>query len=207
MRILINGIKKKEKRMGRADILKSIQENKPTLIPLPEINLDFFEEEIDLLASFKDKVALVGGTIKELPSSKEIDNEIKIMYPNANSILSCSKASTLGTVSISEKTNPHDLKTLDLAVIDGAFGVAENGAIWISENQFPIRVIPFITNNMVIILRKKDICSHLHNAYKLISKRERSFGLFISGPSKTADIEQCLVIGAQGALSLSVLLV
>lgn len=193
--------------MGRAGILKSIQENKPTLIPLPEIDLDFFEEEIDLLASFKEKVALAGGTIKELSSSNEIDNEIRKMYPNATNIMTCTKASSLGTVSISEKTSPHYLETVDLAIINGVIGVAENGAIWISENQFPIRVLPFITNDLVIVLGKKDVCLHLHNAYKLISKRERSFGLFISGPSKTADIEQCLVIGAQGALSLSVLLV
>ena len=45
------------------------------------------------------------------------------------------------------------------------------------------------------------------DAYDLIAERERSFGLFISGPSKTADIEQSLVIGAQAAMSLTVFLV
>ena len=194
--------------MGREEILNSVRKNKPEVLPLPEINVDLFNEDIDLLSDFKEKVALVGGTIKQLTSSKDIDNEITMMYPNATNIVNRTQVSSLGTVSISEKTQPKDLEDVDLAILRGTFGLAENGAIWISEEQFyNIRALPFITNDLLIILDKKDICQNLHEAYELISKRKRTFGLFISGPSKTADIEQCLVIGAQGALSLTVLLI
>lgn len=193
--------------MGREAILKSVKENKPALLPLPEIDLGNFSETIDLLVTFKEKVALVGASITELNSLKEVDVEIQKRYPNVKDIVSCTQKSTLGTVSISEKTNSHELESIDLAIIEGDFGVAENGAIWISENEFPIRVLPFITNDLVIVLDKEKLCSNLHEAYKLIAKRQRSFGLFIAGPSKTADIEQCLVIGAQGAMSLTVILV
>ncbi len=201
------GIKKKERTMGRAAILKSVQENKPTLVPLPEIDLNSFDESIDILETFKSNVKLVGGNIIELAEEKDIDLEILKMYPNKPRIVNCTKESTLGTVSISEITRPHELDTIDLAIINGEFGIAENGAVWISETQFSIRVLPFITNDLVVVLNKKDVCLHLHDAYKLIAKRDRSFGLFISGPSKTADIEQCLVIGAQGAMSLTVFLI
>ncbi|MRX65337.1 LutC/YkgG family protein [Maribacter luteus] len=193
--------------MGREEILNSVRKNKPELLPLPEINADLFNEDIDLLSGFKEKVPLVGGTIKQLTSPKDIDNEITMMYPNATNIVNRTQVSSLGTVSISDKTQPKDLEDVDLAILRGTFGVAENGAIWISEEQFYIRALPFITNDLLIILDKKDICQNLHEAYELISKRKRTFGLFISGPSKTADIEQCLVIGAQGALSLTVLLI
>jgi L-lactate dehydrogenase complex protein LldG len=193
--------------MGRAAILKSVQENKPTLVPLPEIDLNSFDENSDILETFKSNVKLVGGNIQELSQLNDIDSEIKKWYPNASKIISCITESNLGTVSISEKTSTHKLETLDLAIVKGEFGVAENGAIWLSEKQFQLRVLPFITNDLVIILNKKNLCLHMHQAYKLIAQRERTFGLFISGPSKTADIEQCLVIGAQGAMSLSVFLI
>lgn len=193
--------------MGRDAILKAVQKNKPRLIPLPEINLDAFEEPIDLLETFKEKAALVGGRIIALDAIKNTDSEIQKLYPNASKIISCIKESNLGTISISEKTNPHELEAVDLAIINGEFGVAENGAVWISEDNFSIRVLPFISNDLVIILNKEKLCSNLHEAYKLISERNRTFGLFISGPSKTADIEQCLVIGAQGAMSLTIILV
>jgi L-lactate dehydrogenase complex protein LldG len=194
--------------MGREAILKSVKENKPTLIPLPVLDVNNFKEDINLLDEFKEKAKLVGGTIKELSSSETIENEIKKLYPNAKEIVDCSKkATSLATVTISEDTEPKNLQTVDLAIIKGEFGVAENGSVWISENTFPVRVLPFITNDLVIILEKDKLCLHMHDAFSLISERERTFGLFISGPSKTADIEQCLVIGAQGAMTLTIILI
>ena len=193
--------------MGRSSILKSIKEHKPTLISLPEIDANAFEEMVDLLEIFKKNVASVGGNVKELNQIQDLDLEIKNRYPNAKRIFSQIPESVLGNVQISEQTKPQDLENLDLAMIKGVLGVAENGAVWISDEQFSIRILPFITNDLVLILQKKDLCLHMHQAYKMIANRPRTFGLFISGPSKTADIEQCLVIGAQGAMSLTILLV
>jgi L-lactate dehydrogenase complex protein LldG len=206
MAILINGIKK-EKVMSRASILKSIKVNKPALIALPEIDLNCFSETIDLLETFKNNVALVGGHVLELDQIQSLDIEIKKRYPNARRIVSLIEGSTLGNVFLNEQTEPHNLENVDLSIINGEFGVAENGAIWVSDKHFRIRILPFITNDLVIVLPKKELCLHMHDAYKIIANRERSFGLFLSGPSKTADIEQCLVIGAQGAMSLTVVLV
>ena len=46
----------------------------------------------------------------------------------------------------------------------------------------------------------------MHAAYQQLNGQNFDYGLFLSGPSKTADIEQSLVIGAQGAMSLTVIL-
>lgn len=192
--------------MSRESILKSIKINKPALLPLPVINFDFFSEEIDVLETFKKNIQLVGGSVIELEEMDSLDAEIKKRYPKAEKIVAHLTESKLGNVLITKETIPHSLETIDLAILKGELGVAENGAVWISDNQFPIRVLPFITNDLVLILSKEDVCLHMHKAYEIIADRERSFGLFISGPSKTADIEQCLVIGAQGAMSLTVVL-
>jgi len=206
MAILINGIKK-DKVMSRASILKSIKENKPALIALPVIDLTNFSETLDLLETFKNNVVLVGGNVLELDQIKGLDIELKKRYPKAQRIVSLIEESALGNVFLDEHTEPHNLENVDLSIIKGEFGVAENGAIWVSDKHFRIRILPFITNDLVIVLPKKELCLHMHDAYKIIANRERSFGLFLSGPSKTADIEQCLVIGAQGAMSLTVVLV
>ncbi len=193
--------------MGRESILNSIKRHKPALVLVPEINLNLFSEDIDLLETFKHNVELVGGNIKDLEHLNDLNSVIKKLYPKAERIVDEVSASNLGTVLITKETDPHTLENVDLAIIKAEFGIVENGSVWISEDQFPIRVLPFITNDLVIILSKKDLCLHMHDAYKIISDRKRTFGLFISGPSKTADIEQCLVIGAQGAMSLTILLV
>lgn len=192
--------------MSRESILNAVKKNKPEPLPLPIINLDVFAEDIDLIKTFIENVEFVGGRAIQLNNINDIDSEIKKLYPNAAKIVSSVKESSLGSISISENTNPHDLEAIDLAIVKGELAVAENGAVWISENDFTIRVLPFITNDLVLLVNKNDIYLHMHHAYEAISKRDRTFGLFLSGPSKTADIEQCLVIGAQGAISLTILI-
>jgi len=193
--------------MGRAEILKSIKANKPEMVALPEIDTKQFSEEVDLLDTFKQHVQLVGGNLLELDNKDNLDVEIKKLYPKAEKIVSYLKESNLGDSSITTSTQPQALENVDLAILEGVFGVSENGSVWISEEQFPIRVLPFITNDLVIVLSKTALCENMHEAYKKLANRDKSFGLFLSGPSKTADIEQCLVIGAQGAMSLTIVLV
>lgn len=205
MEILMNGTKT-EIKMGREAILQSIKKNKPDLLPVPEIKIDAFAEDVNLKEVFKSNLNIVGGTIKEV-ETKNIDSEIRAQYLDAKRIVSTSTKSTLGTVSISKNTDPHGLEDIDLAIVEGELGVSENGAIWVTANSSIVRALPFITNDLVIILEKTKLCLHMHQAYDIISERNRNYGVFISGPSKTADIEQCLVVGAHGAMSLTVLLV
>jgi L-lactate dehydrogenase complex protein LldG len=101
----------------------------------------------------------------------------------------------------------HQLNDLNLAIIQGQFGVAENGAIWLEDQDMGLRALPFITEHLVIVLDSAHLVTNMHQAYDRIGLQESGFGLFIAGPSKTADIEQSLVIGAHGAKSLRVVLV
>ena len=51
-----------------------------------------------------------------------------------------------------------------------------------------------------------DMIDTMHDAMKLVSLDDIAYGAFISGPSKTADIEQALVMGAHGAMRATVIL-
>ena len=205
MRVLMNGIKKDIK-MSREAILNAVKKNKPEVLPLPEIDTSVFQEDIDLTKTFKDNLNLVSGQVFEL-DTEAIDSKIKEQYPDKSSIVATTTKSNLGNIEVDKDTDPHTLEHIDLAIIEGELGVSENGAIWVTANNSLVRALPFITNDLVIVLDKRNICLHMLEAYDAISKRDRNFGVFISGPSKTADIEQCLVVGAHGAMSLTVLLV
>jgi len=95
---------------------------------------------------------------------------------------------------------------VELAVLKGHFGVAENGAIWITEDLMGHRALPFISQHLAIVIKRDSIVPTMHEAYQHIADAGYGFGTFIAGPSKTADIEQSLVLGAHGARSMTVFL-
>ncbi|MCK9627948.1 MAG: LUD domain-containing protein [Bacteroidales bacterium] len=94
----------------------------------------------------------------------------------------------------------------ECVVISGKIGVAENGAIWVDDTCFPERLLPFIAGKLILLIGEDKIVSDMHEAYAAISGTLSGYGVFISGPSKTADIEQSLVYGAHGAISLDVVI-
>ncbi|UZD22656.1 LUD domain-containing protein [Algoriphagus halophytocola] len=102
--------------------------------------------------------------------------------------------------------HPAEFADLDLAILEGQVASAENGAIWLDESNLGIRAIPFITSHLVILIRGEAIVGNMHEAYQKIGSAHSGFGAFIAGPSKTADIEQSLVVGAHGAMSLRVVI-
>lgn len=102
---------------------------------------------------------------------------------------------------------PLEYQDVDLAVCSGTFGVAENGAVWVGDVVVPEPALLFLAEHLVLTLDRGQIVHNMHEAYERLSFEGRGFGTFIAGPSKTADIEQSLVIGAHGPRSLTVLFV
>ena len=113
----------------------------------------------------------------------------------------------VGNVDLAAVDDPHMLETVDFAIFPGEFAVAENGAVWVTDERVPHRAIYFITQHLALVVPADQMVHNLHEAYARISLGTSSLGVFISGPSKTADIEQSLVIGAHGPRSLTVFLV
>jgi L-lactate dehydrogenase complex protein LldG len=204
----MNGIKKEKKMSSRNDILASIKANKPELIELPKIDLDVFDDSKNIFDEFIKKVEIAGGNVFEATSTNDVISQVELMFPKTKvNFSNLESTEGFNSFSLEEIKNPHDLDDLDILILEGGFGVAENGAIWLSDNKMTMRVLPFITKHLVLVLKKENIVTFMHQAYQKLDAEETDFGVFISGPSKTADIEQSLVIGAHGALSLSVFLV
>ena len=105
---------------------------------------------------------------------------------------------------LSADVDPHSYEDVELAIIKAHFSVAENGAVWLTDAVMEQRIIPFICQHLAVIIRAEDIVPTLHEAYEEIGAGDYGFGGFIGGPSKTADIEQALVLGAHGPLSMTV---
>ena len=100
---------------------------------------------------------------------------------------------------------PHDLDGTDVALLRGALGVAESGAVWWAPRDPLERAAGFLAERVVLVVPRATLVADLHEAYARIDVGAEPFGCFVCGPSKTADIEQALVIGAHGPRALTVI--
>ena len=185
---------------SKEKILKNIKENnlvKDAKLPSYENFGVKFEDKFE---TFSKMIESVGG--KALLISKEdLDKTIKNLYPDEKQIASDVDFCSVGNFDANDFDDAHDLKNIDLAVVKGNFAVAENGAIWMKNENNRHRALYFIAQNIVIVINEDEIVNNMHEAYEKLSFEKAGLGVFISGPSKTADIEQSLVIGAHGPKS------
>lgn len=186
---------------NREKILGNIRQRKPAFSAMPEVP-DFVIAEGDLEAKLRQSVETGGGKLVMLG---DLADYIRNAFPNAKNIVSCIE-NLEGNVDIVAVKNPGTLENIDVAIIPTSLAVAENGAVWVTEKDSIHRVLPFITQHLVVVVERQHIVKNMHEAYSKIKIDGTGFGVFIAGPSKTADIEQALVIGAQGARSFTLVL-
>jgi len=191
---------------SRASILEKVKQNQPaTVSELP--NLTFLGlDTFDILEKYKIVLKGIGGDFVEVKDYDEIIDFVKKKYAaDKRMITTISELSEIATLDWFND-DPHSLEDIELTLVKAHFGVAENSALWVTDDILGQRISTFIPQYLAIIVNKNDIVATMHQAYDRIGNQEYGFGTFIAGPSKTADIEQSLVLGAHGARGLTVFL-
>ncbi|MCC8071048.1 MAG: LUD domain-containing protein [Bacteroidales bacterium] len=175
--------------------------------PRPEMTFTPMMTDGDKTEAMKKAIEGAGGHWVELKEGESVDDVIARLFPDAKRIASNLKQVGCATYNPDTVDDPRTLNETDVAVVDGRFGVIENGSIWLPRATRH-KALYFISEALVVILPKDRMVDTMHEAYKQPELADDfDFGCFIAGPSKTADIEQALVIGAHGARELTVLLV
>lgn len=200
IRLLNNRMSSKNK------ILTALKANQPDLLPLPALEVPLAEpvsaEAIE--EKFKTTVVTIGGRIFEVNNFDQIREVIAQQFiPPARIVSSFPELNDIAETDIAD-VNPHLLENIELAVLKAQLGVAENGSLWVPEANMIQRVVPFICQHLALVVNRKDLIANMHEAYEILGNSNTGFGAFIAGPSKTADIEQSLVLGAHGPRSLTV---
>ena len=192
---------------NKEDILKRYRANVREKYDMPDLSDIKAITYPDPLVQFIKMTESVGGHVIEVKEGQDINKLVKEMYPDAKEIASNMPEITIATRNPDNVGRARDLNGTDVGIIRGKFGVAENACIWIPQTMKE-KAVCFISENLVILLPKSQIVNNMHEAYKRIEfdKEYDGYGTFISGPSKTADIAQVLVMGAQAARSATVLL-
>lgn len=193
---------------SRAAILAAVRRAAPAPAPLPSDDAAW-PEAGDLAGSFARACEAAGGRCVGVPAESRLEDDLRALPEagRAARIYSAHPAFAGDRFEPEELADPRRLAGLELAVLPGVFGVAESGAVWVDAGALPQRAVLWLAEHLVLALPAAELVPQLHAAYARLRFQGPGFGVFVAGPSKTADIEQSLVIGAQGPRSTTVMLV
>jgi L-lactate dehydrogenase complex protein LldG len=197
----------------RSQILTAVRRQQVEPTALPEITGPWTVYS-DPIQQFIDVLQSVGGRAIRVRNPSELLSQVSALpeYRNAKTRYCSLQLAGEWNVDLQQIEDPHELADLEFAMLGGSMAVAENGAVWVSDQGLRHRVVYFIVQHLALVVPTSAVVHHLHEAYARLESADdrelaaRRFGCFISGPSKTADIEQSLVIGAHGPRSLTVFL-
>lgn len=189
---------------SKEDILARLRKHAIEPVKRPEMTFEPLAYEYPL-EQFEKILQVAGASSVRLEAGQDVNEVIRSLYPEARSIASNLPGITCATVNPDLLEDPRELDGTDVAVIRGEFGVLENGMVWVKQ-QTRYKAVFFISEALVILLDRRRLVNNMHEAYAQPGFDNFGYGCFIAGPSKTADIEQALVIGAHGARAVTVIL-
>ena len=178
----------------------------PGAHPAPPLAADF--------ASFAAALAAVGGEahgpLARASLADVVHAHARGWAAGGRVVAEPSAAALLGTAALEiarGEAAPHSFADVAVAIARGSVGVAENGAVAVTAADAPHRALLFLAERVILLLDAGTIAGDLHSAVRALPAAAWQSQLtFISGPSKTADIEQTLVQGAHGPRALAVFL-
>jgi len=159
----------------------------------------------DLISNFKKQLEGMGGRWFGIADAAAAQAKLAELFPNAKVI--CSAVREIpGTRRIESVNDPHALNDVDVGIVRSTLGVAEAGAVWLTQNELQVNALGVLSQHLIVLLDPEAIVETMHNAYSQIDLTASPYGVFMAGPSATGDIEGVIIHGAQGARSLTVFL-
>ena len=196
--------------MSKEEILSRLRRNVRETYDMPDLSFPKTEFDDPVAEYIKQTTTTAAAKLIEVKKGDDLNALIHQAYPEAKIIASVVPGIN-ATINPDEVAQAQDLDNTDVTVLEGGVAVAENACVWIPMNMKQ-KACMFCPVSLVVIVSRKNIVSNMHQAYKRLEEMgidntsKYGFGTFMSGASKTADIEQTLVYGAQAATSMTVLL-
>ena len=116
-------------------------------------------------------------------------------------------------ITLREAGSPASVADAPAGLSSAELAIAETGSVLIAENSLEARVVSMLTLTHFVLVGGDRLVPLLDDAAMLLQRLtragsdQRHYISFVTGPSRTADIERTLTIGVQGPKTLCVILV
>jgi L-lactate dehydrogenase complex protein LldG len=158
-----------------------------------------------VLPYFRRQLEAMGGRSFEVADAAAAQAKVAELFPAAGVV--CSAVPEVpGTRRVEDVRDPRTLNDVDVGVIRSPLGVAEAGAVWVTQGELVVNALAVLSQHLVVLLDPAAIVGTMHDAYGRLDLTASPYGVFLAGPSATGDIEGVIIHGAQGARSMTVLL-
>ncbi len=116
-------------------------------------------------------------------------------------------------IAIREAGSPASVADAPVGLSGAELAIAETGSVLLAENSLAGRVVSMLTLTHFILVSRNRLVPMLDDAAGILQQMtkagagQRHYMSFVTGPSRTADIERTLTIGVQGPKELCVIVV
>jgi L-lactate dehydrogenase complex protein LldG len=118
---------------------------------------------------------------------------------------------SLEVLTIGKGYKKEELEACDAGLTECESLIVQTGSVCVTGRSSGGRALSVLPPHHIVIAHQEQVLPDLSAAYEALAKKYRrgypSFISFITGPSRTGDIERILVLGAHGPKKLTVLLV
>lgn len=166
-----------------------------------------------LIPRFIKQLQKVGGSLESIPHAKEIPFAVLEFLQKHNLPQELVVDTRLRALPWPNKLNLSYRAALaeDMLSVNHAFaGIAETGSLVLLSSVASPTTLNFLPENHIVVLHRDDLIAHLEDIWTrlrtLPQPLPRTINI-ITGPSRTADIEQTIQLGAHGPKRLHVILV
>lgn len=204
---------------SREEILTRIRQAKqqPVNLPLePDWTSNSYKEPVlPLYQCFANELEAVNGQCSFVDSEKEAMQHVAGMIEKEQiTSLFCRDTelqSLLQTHSISFRSDPADFAEMQAGITRCEYLVARTGSVLVSSAHLSGRQMNVFPPIHIILANESQLVPYVEDAYVAIQAKYEthlpSMLSLITGPSRTADIEKTLILGAHGPKRLWVILV
>lgn len=189
---------------ARQNILNRIGEPKEWSVDLPDI--PDYSVGGDPVRNFISKLEAFDGKAVRVADRASAIEWLKANIPDGKTVFSAVDGFE-GNFTVNADTDPHSAHVVDVAVGNGLMGVGETGSVWVTDDSLGLTACALFATDLYLIVDKHDIVDGIHTAYSKLRLGDLRYGSFYTGPSATADIEAIHISGAQGPVSLTVLII